>query len=136
MTVSGYRKVTTLRELKNVNGNDIIKKEIEKGNIKIEINPQKQARHIKGAKEYVKGKSYLVITMEQARKIINEKHGTGELVFDRKGNWKYKELIDCDMEIGVVVDLKTKEEIRTSKGTIHYSKTGTHLVPRKDSKNG
>ena len=26
MTVSGYRKVTTLRELKNVNGNDIIKK--------------------------------------------------------------------------------------------------------------
>ena len=110
----------------------IIKAEIEKGNIKLEINHEKQARHIKGTPEYKEGKSYLTITEEEAQDIINDKSGTGTLVYDRKGNWKKKELIDCDKEVGVDVDENTKNETTTDKATVHYSKTGTHLVPRKE----
>lgn len=33
----------------------------------------------------------------------------------------------------VDVDFKTRKETPTDKGTIHYSKTGTHLVPRKET---
>ena len=113
-------------------GSGIIKAEIEKGNIKLEINHEKQARHIKGTPEYKEGKSYLTITEEEAHDIINAKSGTGTLVYDRKGNWKKKELIDCDKEVGVDVDENTKKETPTDKATVHYSKTGTHLVPRKE----
>jgi len=43
-------------------------------------------------------------------------------------------MIDCGIEIGVDVDGKTQKETPTDKATIHYSKTGTHLVPRKEEK--
>ena len=68
---------------------------------------------------------------EEAQDIINAKSGTGTLLYDRKGNWKHKELIDCDKEIGIDVDVNTQKETPTDKATVHYSKTGTHLVPRK-----
>ena len=109
----------------------IIKEELANGNIKLEINHEKQARHIKGEPEYKEGKSYLTIS-EEAQDIINAKSGTGTLLYDRKGNWKHKELIDCDKEIGIDVDVNTQKETPTDKSTVHYSKTGTHLVPRKE----
>ena len=109
----------------------IIKEELANGNIKLEINHEKQARHIKGEPEYKEGKSYLTISEEEAQDIINAKSGTGTLLYDRKGNWKHKELIDCDKEIGIDVDVNTQKETPTDKATVHYSKTGTHLVPRK-----
>lgn len=117
--------------LTNAENGGIIKKEIENGNIKLEINPEKQARHIKGRPEYKEGRSYITISEQEAQDIINSKSGTGILVKDRKGNWKHKELIDCGKEIGVFVEPISKNKIPTNKATIHYSKTGTHLVPRK-----
>lgn len=115
-------------------GSGIIKAEIEKGNIKLVINHEKQARHIKGEPEYKEGKSYLTISEQEVQEIINAKSGTGMLVFDKNNKWKNKELIDCEVEIGIDVDFKTKKETPTDKATIHYSKTGTHLVPRKEEK--
>lgn len=112
----------------------IIEDEIRKGNIKLDINHEKQAKHIKGCPEYIDGRSYLTISEDKAQKIINEKSGTGSLVYDRKGLWKKKELIDCDEVIGVDINKSTREETSTDKGTIHYSKSGTHLVPRKEKK--
>lgn len=112
----------------------IIKEEIDKGNIKLEINHEKQSRHIKGSPEYIDGRSYLTISEDKAQKIINEKSGTGLLVYDRNGLWKHKELIDCNEVIGVDINKSTMEETPTDKGTIHYSKSGTHLVPRKEKK--
>lgn len=109
----------------------IIKTEIEKGNIKLAINHEKQACHIKGTSEYKEGKSYLTITEDEAQDIINAKSGTGKLIKDKDGK-PVKEKIDCDKTIDI--DLKTKEETPTDKGKIHYSKTGTHLVPRKETK--
>ena len=115
-------------------GSGIIKSEIEKGNIKLEINHEKQAKHIKGEPEYKEGKSYLTISEKEAQEIINQKSGAGIVVLDKNGKWKNKELINCDSQIGIDVDSNTGEETSTDKGTIHYSKTGTHLVPRKEEK--
>ena len=115
-------------------GSGIIKSEIEKGNIKTEINHEKQAKHLKGEPEYKEGKSYLTISEKEAQEIINQKSGAGIVVLDKNGKWKNKELINCDSQIGIDVDSNTGEETSTDKGTIHYSKTGTHLVPRKEEK--
>lgn len=97
-------------------------------------NHEKQAKHIKGEPEYKEGKSYLTISEKEAQEIINQKSGTGIVVLDKNGKWKNKELINCDSQIGIDVDSNTGEETSTDKGTIHYSKTGTHLVPRKEEK--
>lgn len=118
----------------NSNRSGIIKAEIEKGNIKLEINHEKQAKHIKGEPEYKEGKSYLTISEKEAQEIINQKSGTGIVVLNKNGEWKNKELINCDSQIGFDVGSNTGKETPTDKGTIHYSKTGTHLVPRKEEK--
>ena len=86
-------------------GSGIIKSEIEKGNIKLEINHEKQAKHIKGEPEYKEGKSYLTISEKEAQEIINQKSGAGIVVLDKNGKWKNKELINCDSQIGIDVDL-------------------------------
>lgn len=131
MKIMGFKKPQRL-DISAESG--IIEDEIRKGNIKLDINHEKQAKHIKGCPEYIDGRSYLTISEDKAQKIINEKSGTGSLVYDRKGLWKKKELIDCDEVIGVDINKSTREETSTDKGTIHYSKSGTHLVPRKEKK--
>ena len=98
------------------------------------IHHEKQARHIKGTPEYIEGRSYLTISEGEAQNIINQKTGTGTLIKSKNGR-PLKEKVDCDRKIGVDVDFITKKETPTDKATIHYSKTGTHLVPRKETKN-
>ncbi|WP_394606816.1 polymorphic toxin type 50 domain-containing protein [Geobacillus thermoleovorans] len=53
----------------------------------------------------------------------------GVLQFSSKGEWINKELIKGDKYIGVYVDQTTGEEVKTKDFKIHYSKTGTHIVP-------
>ncbi len=112
---------------------DIIKSSIKSKAIKLEINREKQARHIKGTREYIEGRSYLTISETEAQAIIDKKHGTGELILNKNGI-PAKERIDAGKIIGVDIDINTGEETITDKATIHYSKTGTHLVPRKETK--
>lgn len=113
----------------NDGGSGIIKAEIEKGNIKLDINHEKQARHIKGSPEYKEGRSYLTISEEEAQDIINRKSGTGVIHISKSG--QIKEVIETDFDIGVNVNKNTHAEETTNAATIHYSKTGTHLVPTK-----
>ncbi|MCM1023840.1 MAG: polymorphic toxin type 50 domain-containing protein [Prevotella sp.] len=112
---------------------DIIKENIKNGSIKLEINHEKQARHIKGS-GYIKGRSYLTISESEAREIVNKQHGTGYIHI--YGNGQIKETITCDKIIGVDVNRVTKAETPTNSVKIHYSKTGTHIVPtrRKEEK--
>jgi len=88
----------------------------------------KQGKHIKGHKNYIEGRSYLLITAEEAQKLVNNYAGTGKILRTRKGEFDNKEEIFLNKNIGVVIDLNGNEVI-TNKFKIHYAKKGTHIVP-------
>lgn len=110
---------------------DIIKESIKNGSIKLEINHEKQARHMQ--ETHIKGRSYLTVSETEAQEIVNQKSGTGNLILNKDGV-PSKERINAEKIIGVNVEKSTGIETNTDKATIHYSKTGTHLVPRKGEK--
>lgn len=86
------------------------------------INPEKQARHLI---DTVSGtRSYLDEGID-AQKLLDQYGGTGNFV------QSYKEVVDTGKTIGYFVDPVTGVKQATSKITIHYSKTGVHIVPAK-----
>ena len=91
------------------------------------INQGKQDKHILGSNNYINGKSYLTISKEKAQELINQYAGKGILEFSDSGKWNKKEIITVNEQIGVVKN--KNEEIKTNSFKIHYSKTGTHIVP-------
>ncbi len=95
------------------------------------INTEKQNRHIRGSDDYVVGRSYIHGTCETAQELVDAYHGTGLPQFTRKGEWNKKEVASADHEIGINVDEDTGVELSTNRFVIHYSKTGTHIVPTK-----
>ena len=94
------------------------------------INPEKQSRHILGSNGYIPGRSYLFDSVD-AQELVDKYHGTGRAEISRMGMWKNVENVTADRNIGVRIDPKTGEETPTNRFTIHYSKTGTHVVPAK-----
>lgn len=111
---------------------DIVKNAIESGKVSTTINADKQNRHIKDSGGYIEGRSYINGTVEDAQKLVDELSGTGELVFKPNGEWNNKEKVEANKVIGVDVNPSTMKETDTTKATIHYSKTGSHIVPRKE----
>ncbi|SHJ88425.1 phage putative head morphogenesis protein, SPP1 gp7 family [Caminicella sporogenes DSM 14501] len=93
------------------------------------IHEGKQGKHIIGHNNFIDGRSYLTISIEKAQELVNKYAGTGKLQFNKKGEWNKKELIIIDREIGVNVNNNTGEKTPTNKFIIHYSKSGTHIVP-------
>ncbi len=94
------------------------------------INPEKQNRHLKDSDGYVEGRSYLYGTLEDAQRLVDEYSGTGVAIISKSsGEWKHKEVVTCSKEIGVKVNPQSGMESPTKRATIHYSKTGTHVVP-------
>ena len=91
------------------------------------INQGKQDKHILGSNNYTNGRSYLTISKEKAQELINQYAGKGTLEFSDSGKWNKKEIITVNEQIGVVKN--KNEEIKTNSFKIHYSKTGTHIVP-------
>ena len=132
MQVAGFRKVKTKSELTQSQNRAILKEKIENGEIKLDLNHEKQARHLKEV-AYIKGRSYLTITEDEIAEIIIKNTGTGYIHISNK-NQQIKEVIDCGKIVGVDVNNKTGEETKTSRATIHYSKSGTHLVPARSEK--
>lgn len=96
-------------------------------NINKTINMGRQEKHILGSNNYVEGKSYLTISSEEAQELVNKYAGQGQINFNRKGVWDKREIIDTDKKIGIVVSKNGKFDTNSFK--IHYSKTGTHIVP-------
>lgn len=92
------------------------------------IDPGKQGKHILGHNNYTQGRSYLTISEDEAQELVNQYAGTGQLLRDRKGQWKQTEMLDFGKPIGAAID-RSGKELPTSKAVIHYSKTGTHIVP-------
>ena len=100
------------------------------------MNVGNQLKHIHGAGgRYIDGRSYLYGSMEDAQALVKRYAGTGEpVLFRGTGEWKYKEVVTAEEDIGVVVDPETREEVSTNRFTIHYGKNGTHIVPTRRHK--
>lgn len=111
---------------------NIVRAYIDSGRVNTKINADKQGRHIKSSDKYIEGRSYLYGEIGEAQKLVDDLQGTGEPVFKPSGEWNNKEKVVSDKPIGVNVD-PLGEEQETRKATIHYSKTGTHVVPRKEN---
>ena len=109
-----------------------IRDRLRSGEQPLTVVPDKQGKHIRGHKNYMEGRSYLTITQEDAQKLVDQYAGTGELLRDSKGKWTNKEFITVKKQIGVWCDQMTREEKLTRRFTIHYSKTGVHIVPAKE----
>ena len=92
----------------------------------------KQGKHIREHNNYIQGRSYLTISVDEAQTLVNRHAGTGELLRDTKNKWKHQELIHTKQQIGVDVDQLTGEERPTTDFKIHYSSKGVHIVPYKE----
>lgn len=89
------------------------------------IHMGKQGKHILGHNNYQKGKSILNLSAGKAQRLINKYSGKGRKVGTNR------EIVDFKEIIGKYVDPKTGKAYDTTVGTIHYSKTRTHIVPEK-----
>lgn len=108
---------------------NIIQKKIKTGKQPLKIETGKQGKHIIGHKNFIEGRSYLTISIEEAQEIANKYAGNGTILLDKDGKWKMQEIIEADRIIGIDVDDISGNEIKTNKAKIHYSKKGIHIVP-------
>ena len=109
----------------------IVKNAIKSGQVSKKINREKQLRHTKD--EHAPGKSYLDGDLEFAQKLVDEYCGKGTPIMDKNEKWTHKEKFDASNIIGTHIDTDGNET-RTNKGVISYSKTGTHVYPRKENR--
>ena len=104
-----------------------IRQAIRSGGYPLEINPEKQARHMAGMA--IPGRSVITVSMEELQAIINAKAGSGKIIFtDDFTKWKNTEIIDAGKEIGYTIN-RNGDIIIAKSIKIHYSKSGTHGVP-------
>ena len=109
---------------------------IKSGAVKDEINDNKQLPHCSETRDKSSTRSYIYGDLQRAKQLYNQYRGTGKPVSDSKGNIQIKERITCDEVIGVYFDIKTGQFMETKGLMIIYSKTGSHLFPRKEKVNG
>ena len=88
------------------------------------VNPEKQARHIQSTVE--KGKSYFFDDVD-VEALYDKYKMTGRLRKNRDGSRTFKENINLLAGQHLGIDIYTGKEINGM--TIHYSKTGVHIVP-------
>ena len=110
----------------------IIEDAIASGEVSKQINAEKQMRHTKT--HHVEGRSYLDGDLDYAQELVDMLSGTGEAVYAKPDKWLHKEKVTASNIIGTHVD-ENGNETKTAAGMIVYSKTGTHIYPRKDEKN-
>lgn len=77
--------------------------------------------------------SYLYDDLDYAQRLVDKHSEKGTPLLDKNGNWLRKEKFTDTKAIGVHLDINGKE-VETDAGMIVYSKTGTHVYPRKEIK--
>ncbi|MBD5455805.1 MAG: hypothetical protein HDR23_04930 [Lachnospiraceae bacterium] len=87
------------------------------------INAGKQGKHIVGNNNFIEGRSIFNGTVDDAQRLVDNFAGTGEWIGANKERVNFGEVI------GQYVNPATNEVVNTTAGIIHYSKTGTHIVP-------
>lgn len=115
---------------KSAKRDTIVTGAIKSGLVSKKLNREKQMRHTKSW--HIPGRSYLDGDLEYAQELVDKLSGTGEVFLDSNGNWNRKELVTNSDIIGTHVDPISGKETKTNKGTIIYSKTGTHIYPRQE----
>ena len=108
----------------------IVKDAIASGKVSKKINREKQLRHTRHG--HLPGRSYIDGDLEYAQELVDKLSGTGEAVCTKPDNWLYKEKVVSPHIIGTYVNPDNGMEIKTNKAMIIYSKTGTHIYPRKE----
>lgn len=100
------------------------------------INEGHQKKHIRGdGGRYTEGRSYIYGGAEEAQALVDRYAGAGDpVLFRDTGEWKRKEVVTAEKDVGIVVDPETMEEVSTNRFTIHYGKNGTHIVPTRRKK--
>lgn len=97
------------------------------------LDKDSQKKHKLGSAEYnkelAKGNlpSYTELSNMEIQRIINEKSLKGKVYKGADG--QLREAITLDRDFGYFGDRDARKYIKTNRGTIHYSKKGTHLVP-------
>lgn len=107
---------------------NIVNEAISSGKVSKKINREKQLRHTRNG--HIKGRSYLDGDLEYAQKLVDKLSGTGEPVMS-SNRWLCKERVIDPHIIGTHV-ARDGTETKTNKAMICYSKTGTHIYPRKE----
>ena len=107
---------------------------IRSGKIKIELNNEKQERHILNTKAYYNKKynssilpSYITLDPKEIEKITKKEFINFPVLFDDEGKFRNKQIINYNKIIGK--SYVNDEYIETKLGKVHYSKTGFHVVP-------
>lgn len=124
-----YNRGNTEENLKAYLKDQSIRRRLRSDSQPKTIDEGKQGKHILGHNNYQKGKSYLTVSMNEAQQLVNKYAGTGAPQRTRTGEFSNQELIIADRAIGVNIDNKTGKKTLTNRFYIHYSKSGTHIVP-------
>lgn len=112
-------------------GGDTIKNAIKDGRISTKLDVSKQSKHIKGSAKYQKAVligdyvSTVDIGNDELQDIIISQAGSGTCYTN---GVQFKEIIDAGKIVGTYVARNGKES-KTSRLTVHYSKSGCHAVP-------
>lgn len=80
-------------------------------------------KHYPSSREFSAARSPLAIGILEVQRLIEEKAGTGRWEGD------HKEVVDFGVVIGSFRDQHSGRLTPTTRGTIHYSKKGAHIVP-------
>ena len=110
-----------------------VRRKLGSDDLPLTIHSDRQGKHIRGHKNFTDNKSYLAAeTVEEgltlSRDIVKKYHGTGELQRSENGGWKHTEKVTTDRIVGFAKRYDGKW-VETKSATIHYSKTGAHIVP-------
>ena len=87
------------------------------------VNSGKQGKRIVGNNNYQQGKSIFYGSSADAQKLVDKYAGTGTWVSSNK------ESVDFGKVIGKYLNKEANISAETTIGIIHYSGTGTHIVP-------
>ncbi len=114
------------------NAQEIFKKAIDAGKVNLTVRQGAQNKHIPGTHEYeqevAKGREPSVLTAD-AEELVKKYAGNGDIVISDAGQWEHKEKFTDDKDIGIYKNKRYNESAPTTRGKIHYSNKGTHIVP-------
>ena len=127
-----YNNSSKIDNLQSFVDDETIRKHIRNNENYQKLKENKQLEHLIDSEKYIKGKSYFKdVSLDELKEYINKYSGTGQI--ERKStdnSFNNKEVVIIDELIGVNVNPNTLEETITHKFKIHYSKDGSHIVPK------